>query len=75
MKFILNNLIKMLSKKFLINKLLELPEITREEYLSLIKIKNNSLNNQFELIQINEKINLYNEKEMIINLIKSPKYP
>jgi hypothetical protein len=63
----------MINKKFLIHKLLELPEITDEDYLNLIKIKNKH-NNQFELSQINEKIKLYNEKNMIINLIKTPYY-
>ena len=58
--------------KYLINKLLELPEITKEEYLILVKKRNNLLNNQIELSLINEKINLYNEKEMLINLIKTP---
>jgi len=61
----------MISKKYLINKLYELPEITKEDYLNLIKKRNKS-NNQIELSQINERINLYNEKEMIINLIKIP---
>jgi hypothetical protein len=61
----------MSGKKYLINKLLELPEITKEEYLILVKKRNNLLNNN-ELSLINEKINLYNEKEMLINLIKTP---
>lgn len=61
----------MISKKYLINKLYELPEITEEDYLNLVKKRNKS-NNQLELSQINERINLYNEKEMIINLIKTP---
>jgi replicative DNA helicase len=64
----------MINKKFLIHKLLELPEITDEDYLNLIKIKNKHNNNQFELSQINEKIKLYNEKNMIVNLIKTPYY-
>jgi len=65
----------MINKKFLINKLLELPEITHEDYLNLIKIKNKHMDNQLEeLTQINEKIKLYNEKNMIINLIKTPYY-
>ena len=61
----------MINKKYLINKLLELPQITDEDYLNLVR-KKNRINNQHELSQINEKINLYNEKNMIINLIKSP---
>jgi len=65
----------MINKKFLINKLLELPEITDKDYLNLIKIKNKHIDNQLEeLTQINEKIKLYNEKNMIINLIKTPYY-
>lgn len=60
----------MINKKFLINKLFELPEITEKEYLNLLKKKNKS-DNQLELSMINEKINLYNEKNMIINLIKT----
>jgi len=61
----------MINKKYLINKLLELPEITDEDYLNLVRKKNNTYN-QVELLKINEKITLYNEKNMIINLIKTP---
>jgi len=61
----------MMNKKYLINKLLSLPEITDEDYRSLIR-KRNIIKNQLELSQINERINLYNEKNMIINLIKTP---
>lgn len=61
----------MISKKYLINKLYELPEITEEDYLNLIKKRNKS-RNQNELSQINDRINIYNEKIMIINLIKTP---
>lgn len=61
----------MINKKYLIHKLYELPEITEEDYLNLIR-KKNKTNNQLELSQINDRINLYNEKEMIINLIKTP---
>jgi len=63
----------MINKKYLIYKLYELPEITEEDYLNLIRKKNRT-NNQLELSQINDRINLYNEKEMIINLIKTPYY-
>ena len=63
----------MINKKYLINKLLELPEITDNDYLNLIK-KKNKINNDLELLQIEEKISLYNEKNMIINLIKTPYY-
>jgi len=61
----------MISKKYLINKLYELPEITEEDYLNLVKKRNKS-KNQIELSQINERLNIYNEKIMIINLIKTP---
>jgi len=61
----------MMNKKYLINKLLSLPEITDEDYRNLIR-KRNNIKNQLELSQINERINLYNEKNMIINLIKTP---
>lgn len=63
----------MINKKYLINKLLELPEITDNDYLNLIK-KKNKIKNDLELLQIEEKISLYNEKNMIINLIKTPYY-
>jgi len=61
----------MMNKKYLINKLLSLPEITDEDYRNLIR-KQYNIKNQLELSQINERINLYNEKNMIINLIKTP---
>jgi len=60
-----------MNKKYLINKLLSLPEITDEDYRNLIR-KQYNIKNQLELSQINERINLYNEKNMIINLIKTP---
>jgi hypothetical protein len=60
----------MINKKYLINKLLNLPEITEEDYLSLVRKRNRS-NDDIELNLINERINLYNEKNMIINLIKT----
>jgi len=55
----------MSGKKYLINKLLELPEITKEEYLILVKKRNNLLNNNTELSLINEKINLYNLQNLL----------
>lgn len=61
----------MSSKKFLIKRLMEYPEISNKEYLSLLN-KKKSINNNKELDDINEKIELYNEKQMIINLIKNP---
>jgi hypothetical protein len=59
-----------MNKKYLINKLLVFPEITDEDYLNLVRKKNRGCDD-IELIQINEKINLYNEKNMIMNLIKT----
>ncbi len=50
---------------------MDYPEISNKEYLSLLN-KKKSINNNKELDDINEKIELYNEKQMIINLIKNP---
>lgn len=61
----------MSSKKFLLKKLMDYPEISNKEYLSLLH-KKNLINNNKELDDINERIELYNEKQMIINLIKNP---
>jgi hypothetical protein len=61
----------MSSKKFLIKKLMDYPEISNKEYLSLLH-KKKLINNNKELDDINERIELYNEKQMIINLIKNP---
>lgn len=61
----------MSSKKFLLRKLMDYPEISNKEYLSLLH-KKNSINNNKELDNINERIELYNEKQMIISLIKNP---
>jgi hypothetical protein len=64
----------MITKKYLINKLLNYPEISYKDYRILIQQKNNLLNNNLidnkELFNINNKINLYNEKELIIQMIK-----
>lgn len=67
----------MSNKKYLIKRLLEYPEITTNEYISLIDKKNkitldnnNSYND--DINKINDRIELYNEKQMIINLIKNP---
>jgi len=60
----------MSNKKYLIKKLFDYPEISNKEYLSLIEQKYN--NNNDDLNYINERINLYKEKQMIINLIKNP---
>lgn len=59
----------MSNKKYLIKKLFDYPEISNKEYLSLIEQK---YNNNNDLNYINERINLYKEKQMIINLIKNP---
>jgi len=61
----------MSNKKYLIKKLFDYPEISNNEYLSLIEQKYNNNNNN-DLNYINERINLYREKQMIINLIKNP---
>lgn len=61
----------MSSKKFLLKKLMDYPEISNKEYLSLLHKKNSIINNK-ELDNINERIELYNEKQMIISLIKNP---
>ena len=67
----------MSNKKYLIKRLLEYPEITTNEYISLIDKKNKITlgNNNFyndDINKINDRIELYNEKQMIINLIKNP---
>ncbi len=61
----------MSSKKFLIKKLMDYPEISNKEYLSLLH-KKKLISKNKELDVINERIELYNEKLMIINLIKNP---
>jgi len=66
----------MSDKKFLIKKLMEYPNITNDEYISLVKERNNLLskhnhtNNNIIFTEIDNKIDIYNEKQMIINLIK-----
>lgn len=50
---------------------MDYPEISNKEYLSLLH-KKKLINNNKELDDINERIELYNEKQMIINLIKNP---
>lgn len=67
----------MSNKKYLIKRLLEYPEITTNEYILLIDKKNKITlgNNNFyndDINKINDRIELYNEKQMIINLIKNP---
>lgn len=73
MKYYLNNRI-MCNKKFLLNKLMEYPKITNNEYLELLGRKKR-INNNEEIELINNKINLYNEKLMIINMIKLSHIP
>lgn len=65
----------MSNKKFLIKRLLDYPEISNNEYISLIDKQNKFIENEInnnELNFINNRINLYNEKQMIINLLKCP---
>jgi len=66
----------MLNKKQLINKLLEYPEINNNQYKLLLQKKNKLMEvkdfNINELNEINKKINLYNEKQLLINMIKLP---
>lgn len=50
---------------------MDYPEISNKEYLSLLH-KKKLISNNKELDDINERIELYNEKQMIINLIKNP---
>lgn len=64
------------NKKFLLKKLYDYPEITNDDYLLLINRKKNILKDtnyiNEELLEINTKIDLYNEKLLIINMIKNP---
>jgi hypothetical protein len=67
----------MINKKFLITKLLNYPDISYKDYKLLQQQKNKLLDNKSfdnnELFNIDNKINLYNEKEMIIQMIKQTK--
>ncbi len=65
----------MSNKKLLLKKLLEYPNLNNNEYISLINKKNkmiinNNYENTEELNEINSKIDVYLEKELIINMIK-----
>ena len=64
------------NKKFLLKKLYDYPEINNDDYLLLINRKKNILKDtnyiNEELLEINTKIDLYNEKLLIINMIKNP---
>ena len=78
MKLFSNKIIRMSNKKLLLKKLLEYPNLNNNEYISLINKKNklminynDTINNQTqELNEINSKLDLYLEKELIINMIK-----
>lgn len=63
----------MSEKKYLIKKLLEYPEISNDEYISLVKQKNKLINENHynEIDKIDKKLNIHIEKQMIISLIKS----
>ncbi len=78
MKLFSNKIIRMSNKRLLLKKLLEYPNLNNNEYISLINKKNklmidynDTINNQTqELNEINSKLDLYLEKELIINMIK-----
>ncbi len=74
MKYYLNNRRMCHNKKYLLKKLMNYPEISNDEYLNLIKIKN-KINDNNELEIIENKINLYNEKQIIIDMIKLTNIP
>ena len=74
MKYYLNNRIMCQNKKYLLKKLMNYPDISNDEYLNLIKIKN-KINDNNELEIIENKINLYNEKQIIIDMIKLTNIP
>ncbi len=63
----------MSDKKYLIKKLLEYPEISNDEYISLVKQKNKLINENHynEIDKIDKKLNIHIEKQMIISLIKN----
>ena len=66
----------MLIKKQLINKLLEYPEINNNQYKLLLSKKNKIMEHTDcdinELNNINKQINLYNENQLLISMIKLP---
>jgi len=70
MKLFSNKIIRMSNKRILLKKLLDYPNLNHNEYISLINKKNKMTNNNEELDEINSKIDLYLEKELIINMIK-----
>lgn len=68
----------MTNKKFLIKRLMEYPQLSQSDYISLIQEKNNLIQNNHLIIDVDVKINdldkqinLYNEKQMLIDLIKN----
>lgn len=64
----------MCNKKILLKKLMEYPEINTNEYLDIIKRKNISNDNN-EIKILENKINLYNEKLILIDMIKLTHIP
>lgn len=65
----------MSNKRILLKKLLEYPSLNNEEYINLIHKKNNSINEN-ELKEIDSRIDVYLEKNLIIDMIKiSPSSP
>jgi len=70
MKLFSNKIIRMSNKRILLKKLLDYPNLNHNEYISLINKKNKMTINNEELDEINSKIDLYLEKELIINMIK-----
>ena len=62
----------MINKKYLIKKLLDYPEITKTDYLNLLKLKEKEINDNNKLEEINNKINIYNDKEIIMEMLKYP---
>ncbi len=64
----------MCNKKFLLKKLMEYPEITKNDYINIIKLRNKTNDND-EIKILENKINLYNEKQLLIDMIKLTHIP
>ncbi len=64
----------MCNKKFLLKKLMEYPEITNNDYINIIKLRNKTNDND-EIKILENKINLYNEKQLLIDMIKLTHIP
>ena len=66
----------MSDKRLLIKKLLNYPDISNDDYLLLIHKKNKLLESgelrELELTEIDNKIELFAEKQILINMIKHP---